>query len=94
VVYVDGVLTGFRELGSDGHSILRTIDGGYVDSLDMTHRKRIAIFFIVPKPGRKNGLSKSYLEDALAFYVDEWGNKPSLVEIKDSMFDIISSGME
>jgi len=94
VFYVDGVLTGYRDLSSDGVSILRTIDGGYVDSLDMTHRKRIAIFFMVPKPGSKNGLSKKYLADALAFYIDEWSNKPRLVEIKDSMFDIISSGLE
>ena len=65
-----------------------------IDAIDLTHRKRIAVMFIAPNPGRKFGVSKEYLEYAVGFYHDEWGKSPMLVEIKDSMFDIISSGME
>ena len=55
---------------------------------------RMAVMFVVPKPGRKGGISREYLENAVGYFKDEWGKTPKLVEIKDGMFDIISSEFE
>lgn len=94
VIYIDGVVIGYEGLSADGFCMYKTLDGQTLETLDLTHRKRIAVLFVVPKPGKKHGISKSYLERAVAYYKDEWGKTPELVEIKDSMFDIISSGLE
>ena len=94
VLYIDGILIGYESLSPDGFCMYKTIDKRYIETFDLTHRKRVAVMFIVPKPGRKRGISKEYLEKAVGYYLDEWGKTPRLVEIKDSMFDIISSGLE
>lgn len=94
VFFTDGVIIGYEGLSTDGFCMYKTIDNQYIETFDLTHRKRMAIMFIVPKLGRKNGVSKDYLERAIGYYRDEWGKTPKLVEVKDSMFDIISSGLE
>jgi len=94
VFYTDGILTGYEGLSPDGFCMYKTIEGQYVETLDLTHRKRMAVMFIVPKPGKRNGISRSYLERAVGYYRDEWSKVPKLVEVKDSMFDIIASGLE
>jgi len=94
VFYIDGLLIGYRDLGTDGFCMFKTIDGQYIETFDLTHRKRMAILFIVPKPGKKKGVSKAYLENAIAYYRDEMGNTPKLIEIKESMFDISASKLE
>jgi len=94
VFYIDGLLIGYRDLGTDGFCMFKTIDGQYIETFDLTHRKRMAILFIVPKPGKKRGVSKAYLENAIGYYRDEMGNTPKLIEIKESMFDISASKLE
>ena len=94
VFYIDGIIIGYSNLTLDGYCIYHTIDKQVTDVIDLTHRKRIAVMFIVPKLGQKFGVSKEYLEFAVGFYHDELGKNPTLVEIKESMFDIISSGLE
>ena len=90
VFYIDGVLIGYKGLAPGGSCLFNTMDNRFVETFDLTHGKRLAVMFVVPKPGRKNGISKGYLERAVGYYRDEWSKTPTLVEIKDSMFDIIS----
>ncbi len=94
VFFTDGIIVGYEGLSPDGFCMYKTIEGQYVETLDLTHRMRMAVMFVVPKPGRVKGISRSYLEQAVGHYRDEWGKTPTLVEIKDSMFDIIASGLE
>lgn len=89
-----GLLIGYSQYKSNGTSIFRT---NYFDEFDSTyliHRKLIAILVILPKPGKKGGISQDYLETAISRYHNDWGKTPSLVEIKEGFLDIISSGME
>ncbi|MFC1693988.1 hypothetical protein ACFL1R_10830 [Candidatus Latescibacterota bacterium] len=93
VFYTDGILIGYSNLRPDGYCFFKNIENQLIESYDLTHRKRVAAMFIVPKLGTKLGFSKSYLEEAVGYYNDEFNKTPRLVEISDSMFDIISSGL-
>ena len=90
----EDLLIGYEGLSPDGFCMYKTIEERYQETFDLTHRKRVAVLFIVPKPGRKLGVSRDYLENAVGYYRDELGKTPELVEIKDSMFDIIASGLD
>ncbi|MBT4484936.1 MAG: hypothetical protein HOC71_14800 [Candidatus Latescibacteria bacterium] len=94
VLYIEGILVGYSNLTPGGFCIFKTIDKRHVENYELTHRKRVAVMFIVPKIGRRMGFSKEYLEYAVGFYRDELGKTPKLVEIKDSMFDIISNSLK
>jgi len=95
VFYPDGIIIGYEGMTGNGTTVYRTIDGQFIDTFDMTHRKRMAVLFMVPKPGKRKGISKAFLEHAVGYYKDEWGKTPTLVEITDSMLDITSgSGLD
>ncbi|MHB9028080.1 MAG: hypothetical protein ACYC9O_04885 [Candidatus Latescibacterota bacterium] len=87
------LLTGYTGLRQDGVSIFRTFTNDEFDSFYLTHRKLIAILVILPKPGKKGGISREYLETAISRYHNDWGKTPELVEIKEGFLDIISSGL-
>ncbi len=87
------LLTGYRGLRSDGVSIFRTNMNAEFDSFYLTHRKLIAIMIILPKPGKRGGISRDYLETAVSRYHDDWGKTPKLVEIKEGFLDVITSGL-
>ncbi|MCD6308946.1 MAG: hypothetical protein J7M24_08130 [Candidatus Latescibacteria bacterium] len=95
VFFPDGIIIGYEGMTGNGTSVYRTIDGQFIETFDMTHRKRMAVLFMVPKPGRRKGIGKAFLEHAVGYYKDEWGKTPTLVEITDSMLDITAgSGLE
>jgi len=87
------LLTGYSGLRGDGVSIFRTFTNDVFDSFYLTHRKLIAILVILPKPGRKGGVPREYLETAISRYHNDWGKTPELVELKEGFLDIISSGL-
>lgn len=89
-----GLLNGYSQLKGNGTSIFRTNYSDEFDSSYLIHRKLIAILVILPKPGKKGGISREYLETAISRYHNDWGKTPSLVEIKEGFLDIINSGME
>lgn len=90
---VVSLLSAYSNLREDGVSIFRTNMNDQFDSFNFTQRKLIAIMVLLPKPGKKGGISRDYLEAAVSRYHNEWGKSPELVEVKEGMFDIISSGM-
>lgn len=90
----NGILVAYAGLGRGGNCIFKNIDDNVVESFDLTHRMRLTVMFVVPKPGRKGGFSREYLENAVGYFKDEWGKTPKLLEIKDGVFDIISSEFE
>ncbi len=94
VFYTENLILGYENLLSDGYCWFRTLSNAVFDTTEMTHRNRILILIIVPKPGKKGGISKEYLESAIGRYKNEWGNSPELVEVKDGMLDIISNAIE
>jgi len=94
VHYQQSVLVGYQGLTPDGDALFKNAIGQWVDSFQFTHRSLTAVLFIVPKPGEYRGVAREYLENALSLYVNEVGERPELVEIKDSMFDIIQGGLE
>ena len=58
VFYTDGILIGYSRLTPDGFCLFKTIEKQFVEEVELTHRKRVAVMFVVPKPGRKKGLSR------------------------------------
>jgi len=89
-----GVLVSYAGLGRSGNCIFKNIDDNVIESFDLTHRMRMTVMFIVPKPGRKGGISREYLENAVGYFKDEWGKTPKLVEITEGVFDLIPSEFE
>ena len=61
------------------------------DTTELSHRDRMIVFIIVRNLGKKGGISREYLESAIARYNDEWGKSPTLIEVKGDIFDIDSS---
>jgi hypothetical protein len=88
------VLVGYGGLRPDGFCYFIPYGTDPFESYDFTHRQRVAILIILPKPGRKGGISKKYLESAIGRYRDEWNKTPTLVEIKEGFLDIISSSLD
>lgn len=88
-----GILTGYDGLSIDGDCIFKTVDDQYVDSYDLVDRNLLAVLIMVPRPGRYKGISRDYLDTVFAKHVNSAGKHPTLVEIKDSMFDIVRSKM-
>lgn len=88
------LLTGYYSLRTDGFSIFRTNYNDEFESFDLIHRKLICVLIILPKPGKKGGISREYLDTAVSRFQNDWGKTPTLVEIKEGFFDIISSGLE
>ncbi len=88
-----GILTGYDGLTIDGDCIFKTIEDQYVDSYDLADRNLLAVFIMAPRPGRYKGISREYLDTVFAHHVNSAGKHPTLVEIKDSMFDIVRSKM-
>ena len=89
-----GLLNGYYGLRNDGVCVFRNNYSDEFESFDLIHRKLICVLIILPKPGKKGGISREYLETAIARYQNDWGKSPSLVEIKEGFLDIISSGTE
>ena len=89
-----GALIGYGGLRQDGYCYYFPYGNDPFESYDFTHRQRVSIMIILPKPGRKGGISRRYLEAAIAKYTDEWNKTPSLVEIKEGFLDIISTTMD
>ena len=94
VFFTDGILIGYTDLSSEGFCLFKTIEKQYIYSTDLTYRKRMAVLFMVPKPGRKKGVTREYLESSVGFFHNEQGMAPTLIEIKDSMLDIGGSMLE
>jgi hypothetical protein len=88
------LLTEYHGLRSDGVCIFKTNYNDEFESFDLIHRKLICVLIILPKPGKKGGISREYLETAISRFQNDWGKTPSLVEIKEGFLDIISSGVE
>ncbi|MFC1508463.1 hypothetical protein ACFL60_02125 [Candidatus Omnitrophota bacterium] len=89
-----GALIGYGGLRQDGYCYFFPYGNDPFESYDFTHRQRLSIMIILPKPGRKGGISRRYLEAAIGRYTDEWNKTPSLVEIKEGFLDIISTSLE
>ena len=94
VFFTDGILIGYTSLSREGFCLFKTIEKQYIYSTDLTYRKRMAVMFMAPKPGRKRGITREYLENSVGFFHNEQGIAPTLIEIKDSMFDIGGSMLE
>jgi hypothetical protein len=88
------VLNGYYGLRKDGVSVFTNSFRDEFDSFDLIHRKLICVLVILPKPGKKGGISREYLDTAISRYQNDWGKVPTLVEIKEGFLDIISSGQE
>lgn len=87
------LLVSYSGLRNDGVSIFKTNFNDEFDSFYLIHRRLIAILIILPKPGKKGGVARDYLEAAISRYHNDWGKSPSLVELKEGFLDIINSGM-
>jgi len=94
VFYMDGVLIGYQGMSNAGGCIFKTHDARYLESADLSFRKRVAIFIMLPKPGKRGGIARGSLDYLVSVFHNEAGNAPTLIEIKESMFDIISSGLD
>ena len=88
------VIIGYGALRPDGYSYFIPFGTEPFEAYDFTHRQRVAIMIVLPKAGRKGGISKKYLESAIERYRDEWNKTPKLVEVKEGVLDILSSGLE
>lgn len=88
-----GILVGYGGLRPDGYCFYIPYSNDMFESYDFTHRQRMTIMIILPKPGRKGGISRNYLEAAVSRYSDEWNKTPKLVEIKEGFMDIISTSL-
>ena len=88
------VLIGYGGLRQDGYCYFIPYTNDPFDTYDFTHRQRVTIMIILPKPGRKGGISKAYLEAAVSRFHDEWNKTPTLVEVKEGFLDIISTSLE
>ena len=57
VFYSDGILIGYTGLTPDGFCMFKNIENQYIETYDITHRQRVTVMFIVPKPGNRGGFS-------------------------------------
>ena len=94
VFYADDVILEYHNFTKNGYCWFQTLSSRAFDTTVMTHRDRMVVMIIVPKPGKKGGISKEYLESAIGRYKDEWGKSPELVEIKEGLLDIESGVMD
>lgn len=94
VFYTEDLILGYENLLSDGYCWFKTLSNAVFDTTEMTHRNRMLVLIVVPKPGKKGGISKEYLESAIGRYKNEWNKPPALVEVREGMLDIISSEFE
>jgi len=94
VFYTEELILGYENLLSDGYCWFRALSNAVFDTTEMTHRNRMLVLIIVPKPGKKGGISKEYIESAIGRYKNEWNESPALIEVKEGMLDIISSDFE
>ncbi|MBN1291392.1 MAG: hypothetical protein JXB48_06090 [Candidatus Latescibacteria bacterium] len=88
------VLVGYGGLRADGYSYFIPYGTEPFEAYDFTHRQRVAVMIILPKAGRKGGISRQYLESAIGRYRDEWDKSPQLVEIKEGFLDILSTSLD
>ena len=88
------VLIGYGGLRPDGYCYFIPFGTDPFEAYDFTHRQRVAIMIILPKTGRKGGISRQYLDTAIERYRDEWNKTPRLVEVKEGVLDILSSGLD
>lgn len=94
IFFKDDLIIGYYNYMSDGFSIFKFMTGNVLDTTMVTHRDRMVVMIILPKPGRKGGISREYLESAISLYPDEWNKTPKLVEISDGILDLESSTFE
>ncbi len=94
IFYADDVIVGYFNYMADGFSIFRFITGKVLDTTLISHRDRMVMMIMLPKPGRKGGISREYLESAISLYPDEWGKTPKLVEISKGILDFDAGIME
>jgi len=88
------ILMGYVNLRQDGYALFLPAGTDPFESYDFTHRRRVGMMIALPKPGRKGGITKQYIEDSIAIYKDEWDKTPRLVEIKEGYLDIITSDIK
>ena len=94
VFLADELFLGYYSLLSDGFSVFKTLSNRIFDTTELSHRDRMIVFIIVRNPGKKGGISRDYLESAISRYRDEWGETPTLIDVKDGIFDIGSGVTE
>lgn len=88
------VLRGYVGYREDGESLFLPYATDPFEAYDFTHRRRVAIMIIVPKPGSLYGISETTLQELVSYYKDEWNKVPTLVEMKDNFLDIITSDLK
>lgn len=88
VFFADDIILEYHNLTLSGYSWFQTLSSRAFDTTEMSHRDRMIVMAIFPKPGRKKGVSKEYMASAIGRYKDEWDKTPTLVEIKEGMLDI------
>jgi len=87
------ILSGYSGLRSDGECIfINNYKEGF-EAFSITHRELMAVMIILPKPGKKGGISQEYLAASISRYRNDWDKTPSLVEISQGFLDIITSGL-
>jgi len=90
IFYANDVILEYHNLTPSGFCWFQTLSSRAFDTTVMSHRDRMVVMIILPKPGRKGGISREYIESAIGRYKDEWGKTPTLVEIKEGLLDIES----
>jgi hypothetical protein len=88
VFYKDDVILSYNGLSADGYCYFKTFFRMVYDSTEITPRDRSFVLIILPKPGKKGGISKEYLDSALGRYKNEEGEAPELVEITEGLLDL------
>lgn len=88
------VLRGYIGYREDGESLFLPFATDPFEAYDFSHRSRVAIMIVVPKPGSLYGISEPTLQELIGYYSDEWNKTPTLVEMKDNFLDIISTGLK
>lgn len=88
IFYQNDLLYSYTDLLPDGYCIFRTISGMAFDTTEMIRRERTFVLIILPRPGKRGGISKEYLESAIGRYKDELGETPELVELTEGLLDI------
>ncbi|MFA6473179.1 MAG: hypothetical protein WCU00_14200 [Candidatus Latescibacterota bacterium] len=88
------MMDGYTGLRSDGACYFKTNYNDAFESLSLTHRELMTMLIVLPKPGKKGGISKEYLSAAIARYHNDWDKTPTLVEVSHGFLDIMTSGME
>lgn len=88
------LVNGYRGLQGNGDCIFRSSLGDDFSSIELVHRNLIAVLVILPKPGKKGGISRESLQKAVGVYHNDWGKTPELVEIREGFLDIISGRSE